>query len=212
MALYNVISYCLQDQIKSLNCKMQVEEKVDFDQSRYIMGVSEIFSFNESLKKNKIGKSTFTPTRANESTHVNPIEKAPTKYEECIKMMWRLKNIENPLDKIQLLVKVINQMKHEIDTFWQGVDIGFDDKVIDADNMEKLLSYVIVKSKYQKIVVDLQLIDYFSGNHIDFSQYGFIYTSFAQTVSNLLTEQSESSSSVSEDCETPAFVKARDEN
>lgn len=199
MALYNVISYCLQNQIKDLNSKMLVEEKVDFDQSRYIAGVSEIFSFNESLKRNKIGKSTFAPTRGNESTNMQAEGTVPTKYEECIKLVWKLKNIENPMEKIHLLVKIVNQMKHEIDTFWQGVEIEQDDKLIDADSMGKLLSYVIVKSKYQKIVVDLQMIEYFSGNHIDFSEYGFIYTSFNQAVSNLLMERSELTSSVSDE-------------
>lgn len=64
-------------------------------------------------------------------------------------MISKLKDIENPTSKIQLLTKVADQLKQEIDDYWQGVPMDQDDKRIDADNMEKLMGYIIIKSKYQ---------------------------------------------------------------
>lgn len=187
MAIYNIISYCLQDEIMMLNDEMVQEEKVDFDNSRFIAGISEIFSFSQSRKEKILSKSSISPTIANEDSRLDFVtENENTKYEKWIKMIWSLKNIENPTDKILLLVKVVNQMKNEIDLFWQGVDIDSDQKCIDADNMEKLLSYVIIKSKYQKIVVDLEIIDHFGGNHIDYGSNGFIFVSFSSTVNQIL--------------------------
>jgi hypothetical protein len=121
-----------------------------------------------------------------------------------MKMIWSLKNIENPTDKILLLVKVVNQMKNEIDLFWEGVEIDNDQKCIDADNMEKLLSYVIIKSKYQKIVVDLEIIDHFAGNHIDYGSNGFIFVSFSSTVNQILFKNENAKKSIAL-CTTPSF-------
>lgn len=207
-ALYNIISYCHQKEIKRLNQKMTTEENVDFENSRFIVGVSEIFSFSEEVRRNRVlGKTQSAPTRTKERLSDFPQkELAGEKYSTCIKMIWNLKNIENPTDKIQLLVKVVNQIKQEIDEFWTGVDITQDEKCIDADNLEKLLSYVIIKSKYQKIVVDLQLIDTFSGNHIDFGQNGYIYANFSSTINHILfddEEEKEAPALKYEVCKTP---------
>lgn len=210
MALYNIISYCHQKEIKRLNQRMTIEENVDFENSRFIVGVSEIFSFSEEVRRNRVlGKTQSAPTRMNEplSGFVQK-EQAGEQYSKCIKMIWNLKNIENPTDKIQLLVKVVNQIKQEIDEFWTGVDITQDEKCIDADNLEKLLSYVIIKSKYQKIVVDLQLIDLFSGNHIDFGQNGYIFANFSSTINHILFDEEEEKSEPVlkyEACKTPCF-------
>mmetsp|Transcript_30996 Transcript_30996/g.30537 ORF Transcript_30996/g.30537 Transcript_30996/m.30537 type:complete len:84 (-) Transcript_30996:673-924(-) len=82
-------------------------------------------------------------------------------------MIRKLADIENPSSKIQLLMRVTDQIKQEIDDYWEGISLDIDDKRIDADNMEKLMGYIIIKSGYQQIVVDLTMIDYFSGEHLD---------------------------------------------
>lgn len=212
IALYNVFSYCLRDQIKKLDHKMQLEENIDFDNSRFMTGVSKIFSFSEEVRHNRLRRATNGVTiDLNENKRSSPDNEAKsTKYKECIKMLWNLKNIENPTDKIQLLVKVVEQIKYEIDQFWNGVDVSQDEKSIDADSMEKLLSYVIVKSKYQKIIVDLQLIDLFSGGNIDYNGNGYIFASFTHTVSRILSEDVYPESDY-ELVKTPGF-KSDDEN
>ena len=136
-----------------------------------------------------MGKKILSTENDNEDTKVQLSEEKPnTKYTKWSKMIRHLKNFENPTTKIQLLVKVTNQVKKEIDNFWHGVEVNQDDKCIDADNMEKILSYVIMKSKYQKIVVDLAIIELFSGNHIDFGCNGFIYVWIQQSLGQILNE------------------------
>lgn len=215
MALYNVISYCLQSDIKKLNEKMVYEEHVDFDNSRFIAGVSEIFSFSENVRKNRLlGKYQSSPYATQEGTQVyNGQDRRSDKYSRCIKMIWELKNIESPSLKNQLLVKIVNQVKHEIDEFWDGIDITQDEKWIDAYNMEKILSYVVVKSKYQKIVVDLELIETFAGENMDYSCEGYIFANFQGTVNGILQdEEAESPKQVAnvDLCPTPAFRKNGD--
>lgn len=41
----------MQNEIEVLEEKMAEEENVDFDNSRFLVGVSDIFSFNKSLRR-----------------------------------------------------------------------------------------------------------------------------------------------------------------
>jgi hypothetical protein len=68
MAIYNIISYCLQDEITKLNDEMVQEEKIDFDNSRFVAGISDIFSFSQTRRDLFISKSNFSPTCANDDS------------------------------------------------------------------------------------------------------------------------------------------------
>jgi len=51
LVIYNSITYWMQNEIEILEEKMAEEENVDFDNSRFLVGVSDIFSFNKSLRR-----------------------------------------------------------------------------------------------------------------------------------------------------------------
>ena len=189
--LHNVISYWLKREIKRLNQKMIEEDKYDFENSRFLAGISGIFSFSNHFKLQRIGMGNQTPSIYGESVYIKETETRDekTKLVECVKLLHNLKNIQNPIEKVQMLAKVVDRIKKEVDDFWDGIDMNPDEKWIDAYNMEKLLSYVVLKSKYQKIVVDLQIIDLFSGNFIDYCWNGFIFASFSHTVNGILNQK-----------------------
>jgi len=204
LAIHNAISIWLKSQIETLDTIMQEEEHVNLDDSKFMAGVPGIFSFDESLRKMKIGKSGYSPEIANQETNTDAqMEVRKSKYKKWSLMIRRLKNIQNPTSKIHL-EKITNQIKHDIDDFWEGVEIHQDDKWIDADNMEKILAYVIIKSKYQKIVVDLAMIDHFAGNHIDFGWSGFIFVWISNSLQKILEDNKEQNKQPF-DRKTPVF-------
>ena len=189
--IHNVISYCLKKEINRLNKKMFEEDKYDFENSRFVVGISSFFSFSMNFKQLKFGRGNQSASIYGESIFEKRTEmqEDKTKLKEWMSLLQNLKNIQNPIEKVQMLSKVVDRIKKEIDDFWDGIEINPDEKWIDAYNMEKLLSYVVLKSKYQKIVVDLQIIDLFSGNFIDYCWNGFIFASFSHTVNSILNQQ-----------------------
>lgn len=188
--LHNALSYCLKDDIRLLHQKMLHEERFDFDSSRYIAGISEIFSFSKDVRKQRIMlNANQNHSMADESyddVDNRADKRSNRQLKKCMKLLHKLRNIQNPTDKAEMLVRAVNQIKKEIDDFWVGVDIHRDEKCIDADSMEKLLAYVVLKSKYPKIVVDLHIIESFSGNYIDFLENGYIFASYSNTISCIL--------------------------
>lgn len=203
IALYNVISYWLKNQTKLIQSKMNVKDY------KYTEGISEIFTLDEESRRNRMnGQSSTWPAPTLEITQtLGHPERRTEKYEKCITLVNKLSThkITNPADKIQLLVKVVNQIKKEVDKFWHGIDIDQDEKCIDADNMERLLSYVILKSKYHKILVDLQIIELFAGNYIDYSCNGYIFANFSSAVKGMLISEYEETESHEKSLDTPSF-------
>mmetsp|Transcript_7406 Transcript_7406/g.6564 ORF Transcript_7406/g.6564 Transcript_7406/m.6564 type:complete len:120 (-) Transcript_7406:488-847(-) len=119
----------MQFDIEKLEDIMALEEHVSFNDTKYLDGVSGIFSFNESLRKIKLGKSGFTPEMTNHDMELDrQDEKENTKYGKSVGLTRHLKNIQNPTSKIQWLAKITNKIKREIDDFWQGIEIDQDDK------------------------------------------------------------------------------------
>lgn len=203
IALYNVISYTLKNQTKLIQSKMNVNDY------KYTEGISEIFTLDEESRRNRMnGQSSSYPRQTLEVTETlaHP-ERRTEKYEKCITLVRKLDKVQitNPTDKIQLLVKVVNQIKKEVDQFWDGIDINQDEKCIDAENMEKLLLYVILKSGYHKILVDLEIIELFAGNYIDYSCNGYIFASFSSAVKGMLVSEDEETESDEKLWDTPGF-------
>lgn len=189
--IYQSIAFCLKEEISTLESRMTKEENVDFDKSRYTEGISDVFSFSSSKRRDQIlRKKSEIPEMFHLDTETQLLEdKQNSRYERCSQMISMIKSVENPTSKIQKLVNVTNLIKEEIDEFWKGIPMDQDDKRIDADNMERLMGYIIVKSKYSKIVVDLAIIDYFSGNHIDFGENGFIYVCITNSLQQIVNEK-----------------------
>ena len=161
------------------------EEKWDLTNSKFAKGISGVFSFNQELRKQKLLANKQRYSIDSEDLDMNE-DGEVFEFQRASELLNLLRFLQNPIEKLQLLYDVIEKIKEDIDSFWEGIKIGYDEKCIDAYNMGKILSYVILKSKYHEIIIDLHIIELLTGNFIDFWWSGFIYSCFSHTIVNIL--------------------------
>ena len=65
-------------------------------------------------------------------------------YSLAITNLRKLQNIKSPMAKLEWIYNCCTQdIQKEISAFWYGYDINKDDLVIDADNLQGIIIYII---------------------------------------------------------------------
>lgn len=84
LTISNAITYCKRDEVDILERKMNKEENVDFNKSEYIVGISDIFSFSQSKRMDRIlHRKSEVPDNFNQETGFQLNEtKSNAKYEK----------------------------------------------------------------------------------------------------------------------------------
>ena len=163
------------------------KKKKDFSNSKFTSGISDYFTFDEEFRKEKMLLYRNRLSIDWESQCIEDKDQI-SQFQKASELLSIISVFQNPIEKLQLLSEVVDWIKQDVDGFWEGVKTNFDEKCIDAYNLEKILSYVVIKSNYSDIFVDLAIIESFTGSFIDFWWNGFIYASLSSTV-NLIIHQ-----------------------
>lgn len=67
-------------------------------------------------------------------------------------------------------------MPKEIRAFWDGIPIDENKLFIDADSLQAVVSFIIIKSEYSKLLVDILLTEDFSTQALQMTNRAYYMT------------------------------------
>ena len=116
-------------------------------------------------------------------------------YENTINNYKKIKEYQNPFDKLLLTVKLSQNIKEEIDEFWSQADENElkNKKIklnIEADDFISIFKYMLIKSEIEDIYSQIYFIESFTSNQIK-SESEWYYLSLIQVSLMQLEEMKE---------------------
>lgn len=99
-------------------------------------------------------------------------------YWHTIERFQYLTKLECPLTKIDIIFLIFSEiMPHELAEFWEGYSqISKKDMYINSENLKKLMTYVAIKAKKSKIMIDLDIIQEFMPFGLKFTNKAYYIT------------------------------------
>lgn len=179
LIVYNIISSYLSDSIEIFTKVINKLEKcIPSD-----ISISNYFAMNP-LFREKFSKNNSSNNSTNiledhlinkESINLDKLTsfESSNSYEESIKILNEIRNIECPELKIIHLEKLIKKIAEEIDKFWEGYDIPKKDLTVDPDNLLSIIIYITIKSKNSKLLSEVEYMDSFITNTSKISGKGY---------------------------------------
>ena len=78
-------------------------------------------------------------------------------YSLAISNLKKLQTIKSPMAKLEWVYTCCTEdIKKEVSAFWNGYDISKDDLVIDADNLQGIIIYIISRLENPQIIAEVR--------------------------------------------------------
>lgn len=76
--------------------------------------------------------------------------------------MLKITKIESLMSKVELIYLICTQsLQKELHLFWKDFDIPKKDLMVDSDNLQGLMIYIISRANYPQLWAELHLIEEF---------------------------------------------------
>ena len=114
-------------------------------------------------------------------------------YYKSILILRTINECDSIGKKIEIMYKLRTSILHEIDIFWDCINIKTKYKTVDANNFISIFIYLVIKSQIDNIFIDIKLIDEYTKKALKFSNKGYFLSLFQSSseyiVSNLTFSQ-----------------------
>jgi hypothetical protein len=132
------------------------------------LGVSRVLSLSPELRVDYLGWST-------DPFIIKEIEKP---YYQTIEKLPKIQEIENPILKLEFLFQLFTEdLVRELRSFWGNTkEISKNDLYIDADSLKAITIYILIQTKWSKLLVDILMIEEFSPDTIKMTNRAYYLT------------------------------------
>ena len=99
-------------------------------------------------------------------------------YKSTIDILKKIKMVQSPIDKMEILYSMGNDVIENINTIWKPVENFLPKNFlsIDGDELIKIFGYILIKSKMPEILSHLSFIKNFTTKETKTSMIGYYYT------------------------------------
>ena len=120
-------------------------------------------------------------------------------YKNCIELIKTIKLEQSPIDKINVLYSMGNEVIKDINNIWKPLEKYLPKNYlsVDGDELIKIFAYIIIKSKMPEILSHLSFIKNFTTKDTKSSMIGYYYTTIEAGV--ILAKKTEEKNYMEED-------------
>ena len=99
-------------------------------------------------------------------------------YYNAINMIRSISSTKKPLEKMQLIASLSNEITDAVNEFWNDVGFPIENSLLDinADELMAIFIYILIKSNFPEIVYHLNLIKEFTTTITRNSMMGYYCT------------------------------------
>ena len=120
-------------------------------------------------------------------------------YQSSIDLIKKIKMEKSPIDKINILYSMGNQVIENVNNIWKPLEQYLPKNYlsIDGDELIKIFAYIIIKAKMPEILSHLSFIKNFTTKDTKSSMIGYYYTTIEAGV--ILAKKMEEKDYMNED-------------
>ena len=143
---------------------------------------NEILKFNLTISEEGIRnkKSQFLMNFGRAYSTLNPFDEKRTgePYYEAIRILKNISKCKTPLEKLVLMASISSFITDNIYKFWKPMEDLVKPSFlnIEADDLMKILIYIVYKSKMSKLFVHLDFVKYFTIRETLSTMIGYYHT------------------------------------
>ena len=99
-------------------------------------------------------------------------------YQTCIESIKKIKMVQAPIDKINVLYSMGNEVIENINNIWKPLENYLPKNYlsVDGDELIKIFAYILIKAKMPEILSHLSFIKNFTTKDTKSSMIGYYYT------------------------------------
>ncbi len=139
---------------------------------------NEIISLK--ISKDNSNKNKFLLKFGRTYSALNPLKENNINgpYNEAIKTLKNIIKCKTPLEKLVIIASISSFITDSIYNFWKSVEDSINISMlnVEADELMKILIYIVYKSKMSKLFVHLDFIKYFTIKETLSTMIGYYYT------------------------------------
>ena len=163
------ILYLNESGIKPKN--FGINEKFCLDEETALFQLNFIQKNNLKISEDDINKINSVLNNKNNKEQYIP-------YKSTIELIKKIKMVQSPIDKMEILYSMGNDVIENINTIWKPLENFLPKNFlsVDGDELIKIFGYILIKSKMPEILSHLSFVKNFTTKDTKTSMIGYYYT------------------------------------
>jgi len=190
--VYEIIFFLIckdeEDSIRELTDKVVRLHKITLQH----LELPEYFQLDPEFRERVRMELSDNPERLRAfNTNESPLRSPSTAslpYGDAIRQIKNVISTESPIDKFESVYHIKECILNAVNTFWEGVGVQRSKLFIDPDSLLGIITYIVIKSQYPKIICEYRICDEFLPHPLtSITNKGLYLTNLRASVRNILT-------------------------
>jgi len=175
-----------EDNVRELTNKMQKLEAITLQH----LNLPEYFHLDPEFRKRIVIEKANNPEIIKMLTtdNASKANHNALPYAEAIKQLKSIIDAESPIDKLDKIYEINDYILKELEVFWKGVDVKKNKLQIDADTLLGIITYIVLKSQYPKLLCEHRICEEFLTTFFRLSNKGYHLTNLRVSIEYILGE------------------------